>query len=288
MEVLRRLIFLALLSTSCLAELNVSEAEGPSGQDRERLAVTCRSYGKKEQSTSPGFEPPACLPAGLRGSDYPPRFGGGWTKFHKSDPRIALGKYSPLEKEILKKVWMAQIIMPAEEFRMPQREKINISKHVERMQLARALGSKQVSSNAERLGGSVFLGPTAKGKVRKDDSDYCDNLKQEEKKEEESKVARRQEIKMKVAFKSKEPRRCLPCQPNDRKPFFPIKTLERSITGLTNRNLLSVAEFPRDLMLMNQDFISREIYSRNVINTHPLQEGHACKECVGKAAPHNY
>ncbi|EHB14982.1 hypothetical protein GW7_09241 [Heterocephalus glaber] len=96
------------------------------------------------------------------------------------------------------------------------------------------------------------------------------------------------EIKVKVAFKSKESRRCLPCQPNDCKPFFPIKTLERSITGLTNRNLLSVTEFPRDLMLMNQDFISREIYSRNVINTHPLQEGHACKECVGKAAPCNY
>ncbi|KFO29629.1 uncharacterized protein C10orf120 homolog [Fukomys damarensis] len=270
-----------------------------------------------------------------------------WTNFHRSDPRIALGKYSPLEKEILrlggvhtiaarrflaskqeeeqktlrelrllspdykqamdyknqpsspcavcepvKKLWTARVIMPAEKFKMPQREKINISKHVERMHLARALGSMQISSNAERPGRSVFLGPTGKRKVRKDgdhsDSDFCDNLKQEEKKEEENKVTRRQEIQMNVVFKSKESKKHFPCQPNDSKPFFPIKTPERSITGLTNRNLLSVAEFPGDLMLMNQDFISRETYSGDMINTHHLQVGNSCKECMGKTDPHNY
>uniref|UniRef100_A0A8C0KTE9 Chromosome 10 open reading frame 120 n=1 Tax=Canis lupus dingo TaxID=286419 RepID=A0A8C0KTE9_CANLU len=108
-----------------------------------------------------------------------------WTKFYKSDPRIALGKYSPLEKEILRlggvhtvaarklltykqeeewkmlkelqslssnykrvmeyrtqhsppcatcrpleKIWTAKVIVPSEEFRMPQRENRFQASHV--------------------------------------------------------------------------------------------------------------------------------------------------------------
>nr|XP_012998753.1 uncharacterized protein C10orf120 homolog [Cavia porcellus] len=249
------------------------------------------------------------------------------TKFNKSDPRIALGKYSPLEKEILrlggvhtkatrrflaskqeeerkmvrdlrllspdckqamecknqpsppcamsgpvKKLWTAQVIVPAEEFKMPEREKINIKKHVERMQLARALENKQVSSYAERLRTSMFVHPTAKGNGRKDgDSSDSDNIKQEEKKEGESKVTR-QKIKMNVIFKSEEAKTYFPCQPHDCKPFLPIQTLERSITGLTNRNLLPIAKFPGDLMLMNQEFISRRNYSGDMNSIYHLQK----------------
>ncbi|XP_005415185.1 PREDICTED: uncharacterized protein C10orf120 homolog [Chinchilla lanigera] len=269
-----------------------------------------------------------------------------WTKFNKSDPRIALGKYSPLEKEILrlggvhtiatrrflaskqeeerkmvqelrmlspdykqameykkqcsppcavyepvKKLWTARVTVPAEEFTMPQREKINVSRHVERMQLARTLGNALVSY-AERLRSAMSLGLPAKGKAKKDgdslDSDYCDTIKQEEEKEEEGKVPRRQEIKMNVIFKSEEANKCLPCQAKDCKPFLPIKTPERSIAGLTNRNLLPLAEFPGDLMLMNQNFISRGIHTSDILGTYHLQEGNPCKECMGKAAPPNY
>ncbi|XP_023564821.1 uncharacterized protein C10orf120 homolog [Octodon degus] len=269
-----------------------------------------------------------------------------WKTFNQSDPRIALGKYSPLEKEILRlggahtvatrrllaskqeeerkkvrelrkphpdykqaieckkqlsppcvvcepirKIWTARVIVPAEEFKMPQREKTNISKHVERVRLAQALGKKKVSSCVERLKRVVFVEPTANGNGRKDggrsDSNYCDKIKQEKKREKESK-ATRQEIKMNVIFKSEEAKKCLPCQPKDCKPFLPGRTQERFITGLTNRNLLPLADFPGDLMLMNQNFISRGIYPSDMLSTYPVQEGSACKSCMGKAAPSNY
>uniref|UniRef100_A0A8D0LLQ5 Chromosome 14 C10orf120 homolog n=1 Tax=Sus scrofa TaxID=9823 RepID=A0A8D0LLQ5_PIG len=114
-----------------------------------------------------------------RGHLCPPSPLGIWTKFYKSDPRIALGKYSPLEKEILRlggvhtiaarrfltykqeeerkmvkelqllssdykraveykkqhslpcgpleKIWTAKVVVPPEEFQMPQRERLNIN-----------------------------------------------------------------------------------------------------------------------------------------------------------------
>ncbi|XP_047558275.1 uncharacterized protein C10orf120 homolog [Lutra lutra] len=244
-----------------------------------------------------------------------------WTKFYKSDPRIALGKYSPLEKEILRlggvhtiaakrllthkqeeewkmlkelrslssdykrameyrtqhsppcatcrrleKIWTAKVIVPPEELRMPQREKLTIIKHVERMQLARALRNRQLWAYIERFRGSAFLPgggltPKAKDKTREDeddgDADFCCDAKQEERGDAENTAPKRQEINMSVIFKSEEPKKGFSHHPSDRKPFFPTRKAERSITGLTNRNLLHVAEFPGDLMLMNQDFISR-------------------------------
>ncbi|KAM5140135.1 uncharacterized protein C10orf120 homolog [Callospermophilus lateralis] len=241
-----------------------------------------------------------------------------WSKFYKLDPRIAFGKYSPMEKEILRlggihtmaarrllafkkeeehkmlrelqlqspdyiqvehckkhtsgnvcapleRVWTAKVIVPSEEFKMPQREKVTISKHIERMQLARARSSKHLLPYVERFRGSMFpsgggLGPLAKDKAWKKgdsyDSYYSDNIK-------EQNPTKRHEIKMNVIFKSEEPKRCIACHPHDRQPFLTIRRLERCITGRTNRNRLSLAEFPGDLMLMTQDFLSQ--------GTHPAQ-----------------
>ncbi|VCX40474.1 unnamed protein product [Gulo gulo] len=166
----------------------------------------------------------------------------------------------------LEKIWTAKVIVPTEELRMPQREKLTIIKHVERMQLARALRNRQLLPYIERFQGSAFLPgggltPKAKDKTREDeddeDADFCCDAKQEERGDTENPAAKRQEINMSVIFKSEEPKRGFSHHPSDRKPFFPTRKVERSITGLTNRNLLHVAEFPGDLMLMNQDFISR-------------------------------
>lgn len=166
----------------------------------------------------------------------------------------------------LEKIWTAKVIVPPEELRMPQREKLTIIKHVERMQLARALRNRQLLPYIERFRGSAFLSgggitPKAKDKTRDDeedeDADFCCNAKQEERGDAENTATQRQEINMSVIFKSEEPKKGFSHHPSDRKPFFPTRKAERSITGLTNRNLLHVAEFPGDLMLMNQDFISR-------------------------------
>ncbi|XP_025323294.3 uncharacterized protein C10orf120 homolog [Canis lupus familiaris] len=270
-----------------------------------------------------------------------------WTKFYKSDPRIALGKYSPLEKEILRlggvhtvaarklltykqeeewkmlkelqslssnykrvmeyrtqhsppcatcrpleKIWTAKVIVPSEEFRMPQREKLTIMKHIERMQLARALRNKQLLPYIERFRGSSFLPrgglcPVAKDKTGEDEddeADFYDDAKQEER----GKAEKRQEMNMKVIFKSEEPKKCFIQHPNNRKPFFPTKKAERSITGLTNRNLLHLAEFPGDLMLMNQDFISRGVFPTEVTKASLLGEESVRKEYMPKAASHQY
>ncbi|XP_068404802.1 uncharacterized protein C10orf120 homolog isoform X2 [Eschrichtius robustus] len=275
-----------------------------------------------------------------------------WTKFYKSDPRIALGKYSPLEKEILRlggvhtiaarrfltykqeeerkmlkelqvlssdykraveyrkqltppcatcgpleKIWTAKVMVPPEEFKMPQRERLNISKHVERMQLARALRNKQLLPYIERFRSSsllsgVGLGPPARDKTGegKDDrdADHRDYAHQEKRDEAESKTTKRQEIKVNVIFKSEEPKKCVTYHPNDLKPFLPTKKAERSIAGLTNRNLLHLAEFPGDLMLMSQDFISRGIHPSDVSKASCLEEGSAWKEYMCKAASHHY
>ncbi|KAF5916895.1 uncharacterized protein C10orf120 homolog [Diceros bicornis minor] len=259
-----------------------------------------------------------------------------WTNFYKSDPRIALGKYSPLEKEILRlggihtvaarrfltykqeeerkmlkelqlvssdykqameykkqhyppcttcgpleKIWTAKVIVPPEEFKMPQRERLNISKHIERMQFARALRNKQLLPYIERFRSSSFLsggglGPMAKDEAGIDeddaDADCWDDVKPEERDKAENKSTKRQEIKMNVIFKSEEPKKCLTYHPNDRKPFLSTKKAERSITGLTNRNLFHLAEFPGDLMLMNQDFISRGVHSSGATKANHLEE----------------
>nr|XP_027785951.1 uncharacterized protein C10orf120 homolog [Marmota flaviventris] len=241
-----------------------------------------------------------------------------WSKSYKLDPRIAFGKYSPMEKEILRlggihtmaarrllafkkeeehkmlrelqlqspdyiqvahckkhtsgnvrapleRVWTAKVIVPSEEFKMPLREKVNISKHIERMQLARALSSKHLLPYVERFRGSMFpsgggLGPLAKDKAWKKgdsyDSYYHDNIK-------EQNPTKRHEIKMNVTFKSEEPKKCIACHRHDRQPFLTIRKLERCIVGQTNRNRLSLAEFPGDLMLMTQDFLSQ--------GTHPAK-----------------
>ncbi|KAL2769151.1 uncharacterized protein WCI35_021898 [Daubentonia madagascariensis] len=273
-----------------------------------------------------------------------------WTKFCRSDPRIALGKYSPLEKEIirlggihtiaarrflaykqeeewkmlkelrllspdykqaveykkqyssaratcgpLEKIWTAKVTVPAEEFKMPQREKMNIHKHIERMQIARALRNKQLLPYVERFRGSflsgVSLGPTAKDKVRQGDNhdpNYYNNVNQEEKDETEGKNTERREVKMNIVFKSEEPKKYLTYNTNDCKPFLSTKKQERSITGLTNRNLFNLAEFPGDLMLMNQDFISRKAHPSDAVNTYSLGEDSVRKKHKYKAAPYRY
>uniref|UniRef100_A0A452SEN2 Chromosome 10 open reading frame 120 n=2 Tax=Ursus americanus TaxID=9643 RepID=A0A452SEN2_URSAM len=274
-----------------------------------------------------------------------------WTKFYKSDPRIALGKYSPLEKEILRlggvhtvaakrllihkqeeewkmlkeqqslssdykramdyrtqhsppcatyrpleKIWTAKVIVPPEELRMPQREQLTIVKHVERMQLARALRNRQLLPYIERFRGSSFLSrgglcPTMKDKTREDeddaDADFYSDAKQEEKGDVANTATKRQEINMNVIFKSEEPKKCFTHQPNDRKPFLSTKRVERSITGLTNQNLLHVAEFPGDLMLMNQDFISRGAHPTEATKASLLGEESLWKEYTHKAS-HRY
>ncbi|XP_003794165.2 uncharacterized protein C10orf120 homolog [Otolemur garnettii] len=252
-----------------------------------------------------------------------------WTKLCTSDPRIALGKYSPLEKEILRlggvhttaarrllayrqeeerkmlrklqllspdykrameyknqyssvctpcgtqeKIWTAKVILPREEFKMPQREKTNILKHVERMRTARAPGNEWLLPNIERLRRSLSpsggaLSPMAKDKTRQGDNydlNYYSNANQEEKEDVEGKTTEGREIKMNVVFKSEEPKKFLAYYAKDCKPFISKKKRERSITGLTNRSLLRLAEFPGDLMLMNQDFISRTAHCSDAAN----------------------
>ncbi|XP_003816362.1 uncharacterized protein C10orf120 homolog [Pan paniscus] len=275
-----------------------------------------------------------------------------WSKFYRSDPRIALGKYSPLEKEILRlggihtiaarrllaykqeeecrmlkelqllspdykrameykkkhsspcavcvpleKIWTAKVIAPLEAFKMPQREQVNVSKHIERMRLARALGNHQPLPYIERFTRSSFLsevglGPMAKNKARQKEDNYdthnCDDANQDKKEEAEGKNTKRREIKMNVVFKSKEPKKCLTYHGNDRKSFLPTKKPERSIAGLTNRNLFCISEFPGDLMLMNQDFISRRDHFSDLVKTYSLEEESIWKECMRKATPYHY
>uniref|UniRef100_A0A8D1K4A2 Chromosome 14 C10orf120 homolog n=1 Tax=Sus scrofa TaxID=9823 RepID=A0A8D1K4A2_PIG len=284
-----------------------------------------------------------------RGHLCPPSPLGIWTKFYKSDPRIALGKYSPLEKEILRlggvhtiaarrfltykqeeerkmvkelqllssdykraveykkqhslpcgpleKIWTAKVVVPPEEFQMPQRERLNISRHVERMHFARALGNKQHLPAIKRLQSSLLLSggglaPTATDKAGEgkdgEGVDHCNDAHPGEREEAASKATKRQEIKMDVTFKSEEPKRCIMYHPNALKPFFPTKKVERSITGLTNRSLWNLAEFPGDLMLMSQNFISRGVHASDVPKANRLEGDSAWKEDTRRAASHLY
>ncbi|XP_006867521.1 PREDICTED: LOW QUALITY PROTEIN: uncharacterized protein C10orf120 homolog [Chrysochloris asiatica] len=261
-----------------------------------------------------------------------------WSKFYRSDPRIALGKYSPMEKEILRlggvhtmaarkflafkqeeeqkllrelqflssdykratsyknqksspcsicgpgeKSWTAKVIVPAEEFKMPQREITNISKHIERMQFARALRNAQLLPYIERLRDTSFLskaslGPEpAKDQAKEEGEDFdssnCEITDQDKKKEAEFKPTQKQEIKMNVIFKSDQPKKRLVYNVNERRPFLPTTKLERCITGPTNRSLLHFSEFPGDLMLMNQDFISRGPHPSELTKACSLRRG---------------
>ncbi|ELW69713.1 uncharacterized protein C10orf120 homolog [Tupaia chinensis] len=269
-----------------------------------------------------------------------------WTKFYKSDPRIALGKYSPLEKEILRlggihtvaarrlltfkqeeerkmlkklkllspdykrameynkqqsascatcgpheKMWTARVVMPPEEFKMSQREKINISRHIERMKLARALRNNQLLPYIERLRSSACLSRMGLDIMEKDkaeeEDDYdttYETTTNDENEEKERKVTERKEIKMNVIFKSDEPKQCFTYRSKDCKPFLPTKKWERSVVGLTNRNLFHLAEFPGDLMLMSQDFISRGLHPSDVTKISSLEEDSIWKKYMHKTA----
>ncbi|CAO2583588.1 Uncharacterized protein C10orf120 [Lemmus lemmus] len=184
------------------------------------------------------------------------------------------------------KIWTAKVVLPAEEFRMPHREMTDINNHIKRMQLARALGNKQFSPHTERLQSAtlpsgVELGSMATDKSSEEgdnyDRDSSDKVSQEEKGEAEPKPTKTRKITMDVIFKSEEPKGCLICHRNDRKTFLPGKRQERRITGLTNRNLFPITSFPGDLMLMNQDFISRGIHPRDAIKMYWLPEEDTCK-----------
>ncbi|GAB1292787.1 hypothetical protein APTSU1_000801800 [Apodemus speciosus] len=259
-----------------------------------------------------------------------------WTAFYKSDPRIALGKYSPMEQEILQlggvhtiaarrfladkhyrewrmlrelqeqsadykraaelgrdpsscavcgppeKIWTAKVSVPAEEFQTPHREVIGVKKHIKRMQLARALEKKQFSTYIERLRSSALrsradLSSPGTGKSSEegeDDGDRDSNYKDShrEKGEAKSDPTKTREVTLNVVFKSEETKSCVVCHRNDRKTFLPVKRQERHITGLTNRNLFPITGFPGDLMLMNQDFISKGIHPNDAIKIYWLPE----------------
>ncbi|KAK1333339.1 hypothetical protein QTO34_005722 [Cnephaeus nilssonii] len=94
---------------------------------------------------------------------------------------------------------------------------------------------------------------------------------------------------MKVTFRSKEPPKPLTHQPSHLKPFFPPKRAERSIAGFTNRSLFRLADFPGDLMLMNQDFFSRGIRPSDLADASPRPD-HAgvWREPPGKPASHQH
>ncbi|XP_037353930.1 uncharacterized protein C10orf120 homolog [Talpa occidentalis] len=253
-----------------------------------------------------------------------------WSRQQKPDQHIALGKYSPLEKEILRlggvhtiaarrflkykqeeerlmlkelrllssdykrameykrqhppsctcdgpleKIWTAKVTVATEDFQMPPRERLTVSRHVERMQLARGLRSAHILPSMEKCRDPWPLPgesqrPEAQGHAREEeeggDAAPVEEAKQEEEDQAEEESTERQNTNMKVIFKAGEPKKPLTCCLGDRRPFLPSKR-ERCITGLTNRNLLRVAEFPGDLMLMNQDLISQGSVPRDGAET---------------------
>lgn len=146
---------------------------------------------------------------------------------------------------LLERLWTAEVAVTPRELRVPPREQLDICRHVERMQVARALRHRRPLP-AIRRAGPPGSPPAATGEGAADA-------------EGEDGAGPRQEIQMKVRFKSKEPPKPLTHQPGDLKPFFPPRRGERAIAGCTNRSLFRLADFPGDLMLMNQDFLSRSL-----------------------------
>ncbi|XP_006903815.1 PREDICTED: LOW QUALITY PROTEIN: uncharacterized protein C10orf120 homolog [Elephantulus edwardii] len=258
-----------------------------------------------------------------------------WTKNYKFDPRIALGKYSPMEKEIirlggvhtaaarkylvrkqeeeeqmlkelhlgppdyeetteprkqplfpcsmcapLEKIWTAKVVVPPEEFKMPQREKISINKHIERMQLAQVQRKRQLVPFLLRSD----PGPTAKDEAREKEGSY--DVNPEKKKETVRKATNKPEIKMNVTFRSEEPTPRLTHKVNDERPFLPTTKPGRCITGPTNRCMFSFFEFPGDLLLMNQHFVSWGVHLRDVVKAFTLKREGSWDESPCKTVSH--
>ncbi|XP_054437190.1 uncharacterized protein C10orf120 homolog [Pteronotus mesoamericanus] len=329
-------------------KIGKQRSQDPGAQERKTAEGRLSKHGVPARTLDAGDSFQAKDSLSCQGDQCSASPLGTWIQFCQLDPRMALGKYSPLEKEILRlggvhtrasrrfltykqeeerkmlkelqllsadyrqvmeykklcsstcstyrpieTIWMARMVVPPEEFKMPQREWLDMSKHIERMQSARALRSNLQLPSIERVRNTSVvsrgnLGPTTRGNAGQDESEdnnNCDDGTQEEK---EKKNIKRQEIKMNVMFKSEEPRKHLTYQPNDLKPFFPTKKVERSITGLTNRNLFHLAEFPGDLMLMSQDCISRGIHPRDVTKPSCLGGESIWKTYMGKPASHHY
>lgn len=179
------------------------------------------------------------------------------------------------------KIWTAKVSVPAEEFQTPHREVTGIKKHIKRMQLARALEKKQFSTYIGRhrstsLHSGAELGSPETDKFSEeredDDTDSNGKASQGEKGEAKSEPTNKREVTLNVVFKSEETKRCVVCHRNDRKTFLPVKRPERRITGLTNRNLFPITGFPGDLMLMNQDFVSKGIHPSDAIKIYWLPE----------------
>lgn len=189
------------------------------------------------------------------------------------DPSPACAVCGPPEK-----IWTAKVSVPADEFRTPHREVTGVKKHLRRMQLARALETKQFSTPIERLRstGADLSSPGAdkSSEEGEDDGDGDSNYKGShgEKGEAKSDPTNTREVTLNVVFKSEETKSCVVCHRNDRKTFLPVKRQERQITGLTNRNLFPITGFPGDLMLMNQDFISKGIHPNDAIKIYWLPE----------------
>ena len=189
-------------------------------------------------------------------------------------------------------IWTARVVLPPEELKMPRGERRNISRHKERMQFALALRSDpQLPFVLRARNPSVLcrgdLGPTTRDDTWQDKGEE-DNDNDDTQEEREKKTAKRQEIKMNVIFKAEKNKKCLTYQPRDLKPFFPTKKEERSITGLTNRNLFPLAEFPGDLLLMNQACLSRGIHPSEVTKANCLEGESVWREFTGKPASHHY
>lgn len=181
---------------------------------------------------------------------------------------------------LLEKIWTAKVTVSPQELRVPPRERLDICRHVERMQFARALRHPRPLPAIRRARPPATVGEGA-GEATPSPGDG--------EKEEDAAAAEvpRQEIRMNVTFKSREPPKPLAHQPGHLRPFFPPpKRAERSIAGSTNRSLFHPADFPGDLMLMNQDFFSRGIRPSDGAPASPLPEPQAVwREPPGQPAP---
>ncbi|XP_038957166.1 similar to RIKEN cDNA 1700022C21 isoform X1 [Rattus norvegicus] len=203
---------------------------------------------------------------------------------------IELGRRSSstcTECGLPEKIWTAKVSVPVEEFKTPCREKVDINKHIKRMELARALKNKHLSPCIERIRSATSMsgaeqdspGTDKSSKEgESDDRDSSNKTCYREKGEANFEPTKTREVALNVIFKSEESKSCVLCHRNDRKPFLPVKRPERHITGFTNRNLFPITNFPGDLMLMNQDFRSKGIHPNDAIKIYWLPEEDRCKE----------
>ncbi|XP_057592061.1 uncharacterized protein C10orf120 homolog isoform X2 [Hippopotamus amphibius kiboko] len=147
-----------------------------------------------------------------------------WTKFYKSDPRIALGKYSPLEKEIL------------------------------------------------RLGGVHTVAARR----------FLTYKQEEERKMLKELQLLSSDYKQAVEYKKEHTPSCATCGPLEKlwtaKVMVPPEEFR-----MPRRERLTI-----NLMLMNQDFISRGVHPRDVSKATYLEDESAWKENMRKAASRHY